>query len=207
MERALARAGEPRPRLRALRRRPGPGRRALSRGRSGRHDPASTGWSMRQVLAPQQVAPGRWLLPRLPPSDPAAPHRLATDCRELEVVLGRVGRDAQCVVAHLRRRWTGPSAAAAPAPLAQLVQDLTTVRRALCQLADELDRLAAALHRASREHDWSWRKAAAIGAVVAVSAGAVVVSVASAGTATPGAAAAETAAPSAAAGGLAAASA
>jgi hypothetical protein len=72
--------------------------------------------------------------------------------------------------------------------------------------ADELDRLATALAAAEEKHGWSWRKVAAVSAVVAVTAGAVVVTVGSVGTASPGAAAAETAVMSAAAGEMAAAS-
>ena len=47
---------------------------------------------MRVVVRPEQIGPGRWLLPRLPPSDPAALRRLSCDCRELEAVLGRHAR-------------------------------------------------------------------------------------------------------------------
>jgi uncharacterized protein YukE len=161
---------------------------------------------MRKVQPPVQVTPGRWLLPRLPPANPDALSRLAADCREFEAVLARVSTDTQWLLADLRRDWSGNAARAAPAPLMQLVRDLGTVRRALGLFADELDRLATALRRAAEQHDVSWRKVAAISAVVAVTAGAVVVSVASAGTASPGAAAAETAVVSAAAGEMAAAS-
>jgi uncharacterized protein YukE len=161
---------------------------------------------MRKVQPPAQVAPGRWLLPRLPPADPDALTRLAADCREFDAVLARVSTNTQWLLADLRRDWSGDAARAAPAPLLQLVQDLGTVRRALRMFAEELDRLAGALRHAAAQHDVSWRKVAAISAVVAVTAGAVVVSVASAGTASPGAAAAETAVVSAAAGEMAAAS-
>ncbi len=161
---------------------------------------------MRKVHPPIQVAPGRWLLPRLPPASPDALCRLAADCRELDAVLARVATDAQWLVADLRRDWSGTAARAAPAPLVQLVQDIGAVRRALRMFAEELERLAGALRRAAEQQDVSWRKVAAVSAVVGVTAAAVVVTVGSAGTATPGAAAAETAAVTAAAGEMAAAS-
>jgi hypothetical protein len=162
---------------------------------------------MRLVQPPVALGPGRWLLPRLPAGHAAALHRLAVDCRELEAVLATVARDAQWVIVGLRRDWRGRGAAAAPRPLEQLVHDAATVRRSLTLFADELDRLAVAVQRASDRHDWSWRKVATVSAVVAVTAGAFVVTVGSAGTAAPGAAAAEAAVVSAAAGEMAAASA
>jgi uncharacterized protein YukE len=161
---------------------------------------------MRQVIAPEQIGPGRWLLPRLPPSDPAALRRLAADCRELQAVLDDVTRDAARVVADLRRGWSGAAASQAPAPLATLHEDLGVVSAALDVFATELERLAAALAAAEEQHGWSWHKIAVVSAVVAVTAGAVVVTVGSIGTASPGAAAAETAVISAAAGEMAAAS-
>ena len=161
---------------------------------------------MRQVVPPEQIGPGRWLLPRLPPSDPAALRRLAADCLELQAVLGEVARDAESVVADLRRGWSGAAASQAPAPLLTLRDDLAVVGRALDVFATELERLAAALAAAEEEHGWSWSKVAVVSAVVAVTAVAVVVTIGSAGTASPGAAAAETAVISAAAGEMAAAS-
>lgn len=160
---------------------------------------------MRAVVAAEQVGPGRWVLPRLPESDPAALLRLADDCQELDAVLAGVVRDARWVLADLRHDWSGPAAVRAPAPLRQLEDDVAVVSHALDVLARELERLADALARAEDSHGWSWRKVAAVSAVVAVSAGAVVVTVGSAGTASPGAAAAETAVVSAAAGEMAAA--
>ncbi|MDQ1600750.1 MAG: hypothetical protein QOD68_2224, partial [Actinomycetota bacterium] len=161
---------------------------------------------MRIVVSPEQIGPGRWLLPRLPPSDPAALRRLADDCRELQAVLGGVARDADWVLADLRRGWSGDAASQAPAPLLILREDLSVVRHALDVFSFELDRLAAALSAAEERHGWSWRKVAVVSAVVAVTAGSVIVTVGSLGTASPGAAAAETAVVSAAAGEMAAAS-
>jgi uncharacterized protein YukE len=161
---------------------------------------------MRHVVPPEQIGPGRWLLPRLPPSDPAALRRLACDCRELQAVLGGVAHDAEWVLADLRRGWSGEAASQAPAPLLTLREDLNVVRHALDVFASELDQLAAALSAAEERHGWSWRKVAVVSAVVAVTAGSVIVTVGSLGTASPGAAAAETAVVSAAAGEMAAAS-
>jgi uncharacterized protein YukE len=161
---------------------------------------------MRPVVAPEQIGPGRWLLPRMPPSDPAALRRLACDCRELQAVLDGVAQDAEWVLADLRRGWSGEAASHAPAPLLTLREDLSVVRQALDVLASELDQLAAALSAAEERHGWSWRKVAVVSAVVAVTAGSVIVTVGSLGTASPGAAAAETAVVSAAAGEMAAAS-
>jgi uncharacterized protein YukE len=155
---------------------------------------------MRTVVRPEQIGPGRWLLPRLPPSDPAALRRLASDCRELQAALGGVTRDAEWVLADLRRDWSGDAAAAAPVPLLTLREDLRIVRRALEVFADELERLATALDEAGQSHGWSWRKIAVVSTVVAVTAASIVVTVGSAGVGSPGAAAAETAVLSAAAG-------
>jgi hypothetical protein len=161
---------------------------------------------MRAVVRPEQIGPGRWLLPRLPPSDPDALRRLSCDCLELEAVLGGVAHDAEWVVADLRRGWSGEAATQAPAPLLTLRQDLAVVRRALGVFATELERLAGALTEAEERHGWSWRKVAMVSTVVAVTAGSVIVTVGSLGTASPGAAVAETAVVSAAAGEMAAAS-
>jgi hypothetical protein len=161
---------------------------------------------MRHVVSPEQIGPGRWLLPRLPPSDPAALRRLATDCRELQAVLGGVAQDADWVLADLRRGWSGEAASQAPGPLVTLREDISVVRHALDVFATELDRLAVALSTAEEQHGWSWRKVAVVSAVVTVTAGSVIVTVGSLGTASPGAAAAETAVVSAAAGEMAAAS-
>jgi Colicin D len=161
---------------------------------------------MRTVVRPEQIGPGRWLLPRLPASDPAALRRLSCDCRELEAVLGGVASDAEWVLADLRRDWSGQAALAAPAPLLTLREDLAVVRRALEVFATELERLAGALDEAEERHGWSWRKVAMVSAVVAVTAGSVIVSVGSLGTASAGAVAADAAVVSAAAGEMAAAS-
>jgi hypothetical protein len=161
---------------------------------------------MRAVVRPEQIGPGRWLLPRLPPSDPEAQRRLSCDCRELAAVLDGVTRDAEWVMADLRRDWSGQAAKQAPAPLLTLCEDLGVVRRALDVFATELERLSGSLAAAEARHGWSWRKVAMVSAVVAVTAGSVVVTLGSAGTASPGAAAAETAVVSAAAGEMAAAS-
>jgi uncharacterized protein YukE len=161
---------------------------------------------MRAVVPPELIGPGRWLLPRLPPSDPAALRRLSCDCRELEAVLAGVAHDAEWVVADLRRGWSGAAATQAPAPLRTLREDLRVVRRALDLFATELESLASALAEAEERHGWSWRKVAMVSAVVAVTAGSVIVTVGSVGTASAGAAAAETAVVSAAAGEMAAAS-
>jgi uncharacterized protein YukE len=161
---------------------------------------------MRRVVPPEQIGPGRWLLPRLPPSDPAALRRLAADCRELQAVLGDVARDAESVLADLRRGWSGAAASQSPAPLLTLREDLSVVGHALDLFAGELERLGAALSAADEEHGWSWRKIAVVSAVVAVTAGSVVVTIGSVGMASPGAAAADAAVVSAAAGEMAAAS-
>jgi Colicin D len=161
---------------------------------------------MREVVRPEQIGPGRWLLPRLPASDPAALRRLSCDCRELEALLGEVARDAEWVLADLRRDWTGQAALEAPAPLLTLREDLAVVRRALEVFATELERLAGALAEAEERHGWSWRKVAMVSAVVAVTAGSVIVTVGSVGTASAGAVAADAAVVSAAAGEMAAAS-
>ena len=161
---------------------------------------------MRVVVRPEQIGPGRWLLPRLPPSDPEALRRLSCDCRELEAVLAGVARDAEWVLADLRRDWSGEAARQAPAPLLTLREDIGVVRRALEGFSTELERLAAALAEAEDRHGWSWRKVAMVSAVVAVTAVSVVVTVGSAGTASAGAVAADTAVMTAAAGEMAAAS-
>jgi Colicin D len=161
---------------------------------------------MRAVVQAEEIGPGRWLLPRLPPSDPAALRRLACDCRELEAVLAGVARDAEWVLADLRRDWTGQAAQQAPAPLLTLRQDVAVVRRALEVFATELERLAGALADAEERRGWSWGKIAIVSAVVAVTAASVVVTVGTAGTASPVAAAADAAVMSAAAGELTAAS-
>jgi uncharacterized protein YukE len=159
---------------------------------------------MRAML--EQVGPGRWLLPPMPAGDAEALRRLAADWRELAELLDTEAQRASGEIARLQRDWAGPGSLAAPVPLRRLVDDTATVCRALRTAAEQAETLATAMQASRDRHDWSWRKAAAIGAVVVVSAAAVVVTVGTAGAASPGAAAAETAAAGAAAAEMAAAS-
>jgi uncharacterized protein YukE len=159
---------------------------------------------MRAML--EQVGPGRWLLPPMPAGDAEALRRLAADWRELAELLDTEAQRASGEIARLQRDWAGPGSLAAPVPLRRLVDDTATVCRALRTAAEQAETLATAMQASRDRHDWSWRKATAIGAVVVVSAAAVVVTVGTAGAASPGAAAAETAAVGAAAAEMAAAS-
>ncbi len=159
---------------------------------------------MRDTL--EYVGPGRWLLPPMPTDDADSLQRLAADWRELAALLDAEGRRAASEVDRLRHDWRGPGSLAAPTPLQRLLDDTATVCRALRDAAEQVEALALALRHAREQHHWSWRKITAIGALVAVSAAAIAVTVASAGAATPGAAAAETAAVGAAAAEMAAAS-
>jgi hypothetical protein len=160
---------------------------------------------MRDTL--EHVAPGRWLLPPMPTGDADALNRLAADWRELAALLDAEARRAASEVDRLRHDWSGPGSLAAPTPLKRLMDDTATVCRALRDAAEQVEALAIALRHAREQHNWSWRKITAIGAVVVVSAAAIAVTVGSAGAATPGAAAAESAVVSAAAAEMAAASA
>jgi uncharacterized protein YukE len=159
---------------------------------------------MRDTL--EQVGPGRWLLPPMPTDDSDALQRLAADWRELAALLDAEARRAASEVDRLRRDWSGQGSLAAPTPLQRLLDDTATVCRALRDAAEQVDALALALQDARESHDWSWRKATAIGAVVVVTAAAVAITVGSAGTATPAATVAESAAVGAAAAEMAAAS-
>jgi uncharacterized protein YukE len=159
---------------------------------------------MRDTL--EHLGPGRWLLPPMPTGDADALQRLAADWRELAALLDAEARRAASEVDRLRRNWSGQGSLAAPTPLQRLLDDTATVCRALREAAEQVEALALALLDARERHDWSWRKAIAIGAVVVVSAAAVAITVGSAGTATPAAAAAESAAVGAAAAEMAAAS-
>ncbi len=159
---------------------------------------------MRDTL--EYVGPGRWLLPPMPTDDADSLQRLAADWRELAALLDAEGRRAASEVDRLRHDWRGPGSLAAPTPLQRLLDDTATVCRALRDAAEQVEALALALRHAREQHHWSWRKITAIGALVAVSAAAIAVTVASAGAATPGAAAAESAAVGAAAAEMAAAS-
>src|SRR4051794_31434965 len=159
---------------------------------------------MRDTL--QHVGAGRWLLPPMPTDDADSLQRLAADWRELAALLDAEGRRAAAEVDRLRHDWRGPGSLAAPTPLQRLLDDTATVCRALRDAAEQVEALALVLRHAREQHDWSWRKITAIGAVVAISAAAIAVTVASAGAATPGAAAAESAVVGAAAAEMAAAS-
>jgi hypothetical protein len=160
---------------------------------------------MRDTL--EHVGPGRWLLPPMPTDDADALQRLAADWRELAALLDAEARRAASEVDRLRHDWRGPGSFAAPTPLQRLMDDTATVCRALRGAAEQVEALALALRHAREDHDWSWRKLAAVGAVVVVSAAAIAVTVGSAGAASPGAAAAESAVVGAAAAEMAAASA
>ncbi len=160
---------------------------------------------MRDTL--EHVGPGRWLLPPMPTDDSDALQRLAADWRELAALLDAEARRASSVIDQLRRDWQGPGSLAAPTALQRLLDDTGTVCSALRDAADQVQALALALRQARDQHDWSWRKVTAIGAVVVVSAAAIAVTVGSAGAASPGAAAAESAVVGAAAAEMAAASA
>jgi uncharacterized protein YukE len=160
---------------------------------------------MRDTL--EHVGPGRWLLPPMPTDDSDALQRLAADWRELAALLDAEARRASSVIDQLRRDWQGPGSLAAPTALQRLLDDTGTVCRALRDAADQVQALALALRHAREQHDWSWRKVTAFGAVVVVSAAAFAVTVGSAGAATRGASAAESAVVGAAAAEMAAASA
>ena len=146
------------------------------------------------MIAPStihQTTPGHWTLPAMPGGGSAGLRQVAAEWRELAALLTARAEEATGEIDRLRASWHGAASTAAPLPLRQLQRDTTTVRRALHQGADELDRLAAATDKAQDDHHWSWRKAAALGAIVVVTAAAVTVTVASAGAAAPAAVLAE----------------
>ena len=125
-------------------------------------------------------------LPKPPGGDSGAARRLARAMRQAADEVEGAQRQAHRVLADAHHCWTGASATAARHPLVALDAQTRQVAAALREAADRLDRFAAVLDRAHRQHHWSWGKVLAVAAVVVVTATVVVVTV---GAAAPAAAA------------------
>lgn len=134
------------------------------------------------VFAPAQV----FHLPKPPGGDSAAARRLAGAMRQAADEVEAAQRQAHRVLADAHRCWTGASSTAAQHPLAALDAQTRHVSTALREAADRLERYAAVLDHAHRQHHWSWGKVLTVAAVVVVTATVVVVTV---GAAAPAAAA------------------
>ncbi len=134
------------------------------------------------VFAPAQV----FALPKPPGGDSAAARWLAEAMRQAADEVEAAQRQAHRVLEDAHRCWTGASSTAAQHPLVALDGQTRHVSTALREAADRLERYAAVLDHAHRQHDWSWGKVLAVAAVVVVTATVVVVTV---GAAAPAAAA------------------
>ena len=133
-------------------------------------------------LAPAQV----FHLPKPPGGDSAVARRLAGAMRQAADEVEAAQRLAHRVLEDAHRCWTGASASAARHPLVALDGQTRHVSTALREAADRLERYAAVLDHAHRQHHWSWGKVLTVAAVVVVTATVVVVTV---GAAAPAAAA------------------
>ncbi len=141
---------------------------------------------MTTLAVPELAQAQVFHLPKPPGGDSAAARRLAGAMRRAADEVEVAQRQAHRVMDDAHRCWTGASATAAQHPLVVLDAQTRHVSTALREAADRLERYAAALDHAHRQHHWSWGKVLTVAAVVVVTATVVVVTV---GAAAPAAAA------------------
>ena len=125
-------------------------------------------------------APAQVYVVRRPSGDPQAARRLAQAYDDLADTVAAQTATAAHVLTALAPAWHGAGATAATVPATTVHDDGARVARALQEAAKELRRYAHRLQHAHDHHGWSLGRLVAMGALVAVGAAAVVVTVAAA---------------------------
>jgi uncharacterized protein YukE len=110
-------------------------------------------------------------------ADPAAVRRLADACRELADAVDAARRQVGGLTADLSRSWIGAAHRALAVPVETFERSAGAMALGVRRAADDLDAYATRLEHARHHHGWSLHRLLAVGAVVAVSATAIVVTV------------------------------
>ena len=126
---------------------------------------------------PPSAYPHPITLPVAPHGDPDAARALATAYRELADRLDATAHRVEDITLDLSSRWHGAGATALKVPSHTVATNIRTLSAAARETATHLDDYAAALHKAQHHHRWSLTKIVAIGAVVAVTAVAITITV------------------------------
>jgi uncharacterized protein YukE len=126
------------------------------------------------------ATPVRFTVPTIA-ADPVAVRRLADACRQLADAVDSARRQIGGLMAELTRCWAGTGHRALGAPVETFERSASSVALGLRRTADDLDAYATRLEHARHHHGWSLHRLLAVGAVVAVSATAIVVTVGAAG--------------------------
>jgi uncharacterized protein YukE len=113
--------------------------------------------------------------------DPDAAYRLATAYRDLAGSLSVEHGRATSVIGELARGWRGTGEGGIDAPVQAFRRDATRLAHLLSSTAGELDTYGKQLETAHHHHGFSLHKLVAIGAIVVVSATAIVITLGAAG--------------------------
>jgi uncharacterized protein YukE len=126
------------------------------------------------------VPPQRYSVPTIN-GDPDAAYRLATAFRELADAVRTAQQRVALIIGGLSGSWRGLAHEGVTAPTEAFVRNAALLARVLDEAADEIDAYGRQLAAARHHHGFSFHKLLKVGAVVAVSATAVVVTVGAAG--------------------------
>lgn len=124
--------------------------------------------------------PARYVVPRIS-GDPAAVFRLATAYRDVSDAVATSQHRVAHVVGSLSSAWRGTGHQAINAPVEAFLHNAGLLVRTLNEVATELEAYGRQLARAQHHHGLSLHKLLKVGAIVAVSATAMVVTVGVAG--------------------------
>jgi uncharacterized protein YukE len=131
--------------------------------------------------SPATVSPPvRYTVPTIR-ADPDAVYRLATAYSELAEAVRVARGKVSHVVSDLATAWSGTGQRSIDGPLETFLANAGSLAAALDQAADELEAYARQLATAHHHHRFSLHKLLVIGAITAVSATAIVVTVGAAG--------------------------
>jgi hypothetical protein len=134
----------------------------------------------REALSGASAVTTRYVVPRVS-GDAAAAFRLAVAYQDLADVVATVRRRVILIAGHLAGSWRGPAYRALEDPLQVFLRNAASLVTALEAAASAYHSYGQQLARAHEHHHFSMHKLLAVGAVVAVSATAIVVTVGAAG--------------------------
>jgi hypothetical protein len=126
------------------------------------------------------AAPSRYVVPTIN-GDPAAAYRLAAAYREIADAVASSQHLVAHIMGNLSTAWRGAGHRGIDAPVEAFLHNAGLLARTLNEVAAELDAYGRQLSKAQHHHGFSLHKLLKVGAVVAVSATALVVTVGAAG--------------------------
>jgi uncharacterized protein YukE len=122
----------------------------------------------------------RYVVPKVS-GDAAAAYRLAVAYQDLAEAVATSRRRVAVIMGQLSAGWRGPAHQAADGPVEMFLRNAAALVQVLQDAAAAYETYARQLERAHADHGFSMHKLLAVGAIVAVSTTAIVVTVGAAG--------------------------